>query len=261
VNPLIESFTYGNAIKAGIPVAIVGKPNAGKSSLLNVLLNENRAIVSAIAGTTRDTIEEQLVIDGIGFRFIDTAGIRTTTDEIESIGIERAFAKAKTSAIVLYLFDKENTSKEEVVADYQLLKTEQNSVILCPTKIDLYNGFNWEQWMNYLKEKTGFESLIGISAKENTNIETLKHMLTEPYKKIKADQGNTIVANQRHLQELSTAKKALMDAAEGLQQNLSGDLISLHLREAIRSIGNITGEVELDRDILGAIFSKFCIGK
>jgi tRNA modification GTPase len=261
INPLIESFAFGNAIKTGIPVAIVGKPNAGKSSLLNVLLNENRAIVSAIAGTTRDTIEEQLVIDGIGFRFIDTAGIRNTTDEIESIGIERAFAKAKTSAIVLYLFDQENTSKEEVVSDYHLLKTPQNKIVICPTKIDLYKNFDWESWMVYLKEKTDFTSLIGISAKEGTNIGTLRHTLVEPYQSIATDEGNTIVANQRHLQELSTGKTALVAAAAGLQQGLSGDLVSLHLREAIRSIGNITGEVELDRDILGTIFSKFCIGK
>ena len=118
IEPLIESFAYGNAIKNGVPVAIVGKPNAGKSSLLNTLLNENRAIVSSIPGTTRDTIEEQIVIDGIAFRFIDTAGIRETNDEIESLGIIKTFEKAKESSVVLYLFDKENTSMDEVIADY-----------------------------------------------------------------------------------------------------------------------------------------------
>jgi tRNA modification GTPase len=261
INPLIDSFNYGNAIKTGIPVAIVGQPNAGKSSLLNVLLNENRAIVSPIAGTTRDTIEEQLVIDGIGFRLIDTAGIRQTVDEIETIGIARAFEKAKQSQIVLYLFDKDATTKEAVVADYQLLKTEKNNVIICPTKIDLYKDFNWEEWMQYLKQQVKFTSLLGISTKENINIATLKYMLVAPYKQLKTEHGNAIVANQRHLQQLQITKQALLAAEAGLQNNLSGDLVSLHLKEAIRSIGNITGVVELDKDILGTIFGKFCIGK
>jgi tRNA modification GTPase len=261
INPLIDSFSFGNAIKTGIPVAIVGQPNAGKSSLLNVLLNENRAIVSPIAGTTRDTIEEQLVIDGIGFRLIDTAGIRETVDEIESIGIERAFEKAKQSQVVFYLFDKDATTREAVVADYKLLKTEKNNVIICPTKIDLYKDFDWEEWIRFLKEKVAFTSLLGISTKENINITTLKYMLVEPYKQLKTEQGNAVVANQRHLQQLQITKQALLEAEAGLQNNLSGDLVSLHLKEAIRSIGNITGVVELDKDILGTIFGKFCIGK
>ena len=261
IEPLIESFAYGNAIKNGVPVAIVGKPNAGKSSLLNTLLNENRAIVSAIPGTTRDTIEEQIVIDGIAFRFIDTAGIRETNDEIESMGIVKTFEKAKESTIVLYLFDKENTSMDEVIADYNSLKTETNSIIICPTKIDLYDGFNWEEWKIYLKTHLGYETLIGLSAKTKANIDTLKKSLSKPFLAIKEARGNSVVVNQRHWIELTETKSALDFASNGLKNGLSGDLVAFHLRDAIRSIGNITGEVEIDRDILGTIFGKFCIGK
>ncbi len=261
IDPLIESFAYGNAIKTGVPVAIVGKPNAGKSSLLNVLLNENRAIVSAIPGTTRDTIEEQIVIDGIAFRFIDTAGIRETNDEIESMGIVKTFEKARESTIVLYLFDKENTTMNEVISDYKSLKTETNSIIICPTKIDLYDGFNWEEWITFLKNNIEYETMIGLSAKTKANISTLKHSLSKPFLQIKEKRGNNIVVNQRHYSELTDTKSALDCAKEGLQNGLSGDLVAFHLRDAIRSIGNITGEVEIDRDILGTIFGKFCIGK
>ena len=261
IEPLIDSFAYGNAIKNGVPVAIVGKPNAGKSSLLNVLLNEDRAIVSAIPGTTRDTIEEQIVIDGISFRFIDTAGIRETNDEIESMGIVKTFEKAKESSIVLYLFDKENTTMDEVIADYKLLKTETNSIFICPTKIDLYDGYDWEDWMIYLKKHIEYNTLIGLSAKTKANISTLKYTLSEPFLHLKEKRGNSIVVNQRHWLELTETKSALDCAKDGLQNGLSGDLVAFHLREAIRSIGNITGEVEIDRDILGTIFGKFCIGK
>ena len=261
IEPLIESFAYGNAIKLGVPVAIVGKPNAGKSSLLNLLLNENRAIVSPIAGTTRDTIEEQIVMDGIAFRFIDTAGIRETNDEIESLGIIKTFEKAKQSTIVLYLFDKANTTMDEVVADYTLLKTEQNTIFICPTKIDLYYDFDWNEWTIYLKKHITFDHLVVLSTITSENINTLKKLLTAPFLTIKENRGNSIVVNQRHWIELVDTKHALTLAKEGLQNELSGDLVAFHLREAIKSIGNITGEIEIDRDILGTIFGKFCIGK
>jgi tRNA modification GTPase len=261
IHPLLASFAYGNAIKSGIPVALVGKPNAGKSSLLNVLLNENRAIVSAIAGTTRDTIEEQMTINGLQFRFIDTAGIRETQDEIETLGIQKTFEKAQQSAIIIYLFDKAETTVAEIVNDYHTLKNPENVVILCPTKIDLYPNYNWENIISQLKEQLGTIQILGISTKNNTNIETLKNALAEPYELLKAQHGNLVVVNQRHYQELLLAKNALQEAKEGFAQGLSGDLLSLHLREAIRSIGNITGAVEVDRDILGTIFGKFCIGK
>ena len=261
IEPLIASFAYGNAIKNGVPVAIVGKPNAGKSSLLNVLLNENRAIVSSIAGTTRDTIEEQIVLDGIAFRFIDTAGIRETTDEIETLGIAKTYEKAAESAVILYLFDKENTAMSEVVSDYKSLKTENNTIIICPTKIDLYENYDWEEWLNYIKTELELVTILGISTKTQATISSLKHYLSEPYLNIKQELGNSIVVNQRHWIELTDTKTALDDAKSGLQNGLSGDLVAFHLRDAIRSIGNITGEVEIDRDILGTIFGKFCIGK
>ena len=261
VEPLIESFALGNAIKSGVPVAIVGKPNAGKSSLLNVLLNENRAIVSSIPGTTRDTIEEQIVIDGIAFRFIDTAGIRETTDEIETLGIAKTYEKAKESSVVLYLFDKNNTSMSEVITDYLSLKTANNTIFICPTKVDLYENFDWSEWSDHLKKHIKFDMLIKISTKTNLNIETLKHQISIPFLEIKEKRGNNIVVNQRHWIELIETKLALDLAKAGLQNGLSGDLVAFHLRDAIRSIGNITGEVEIDRDILGTIFGKFCIGK
>lgn len=261
IEPLIESFAYGNAIKLGVPVAIVGKPNAGKSSLLNVLLNENRAIVSSIAGTTRDTIEEQIVIDGIAFRFIDTAGIRETTDEIETLGIAKTYQKAKESSIVLYLFDKANTSMDEVISDYQSLKTESNTIFICSTKMDLYEGFNWNVWADYLQKHIECNSLIALSTKSKLSIDTLKLQLSTPILNMKEKLGNNIVVNQRHWIELTETKSALDLAKAGLQNGLSGDLVAFHLRDAIRSIGNITGEVEIDRDILGTIFGKFCIGK
>jgi tRNA modification GTPase len=261
IKPLIESFAYGNAIKNGVPVAIVGKPNAGKSSLLNVLLNENRAIVSAIPGTTRDTIEEQIVIEGINFRFIDTAGIRETSDEIESLGIEKTFEKARQSAVILYLFDKENTAMEEVISDFNLLKTKHNEILICPTKTDLYPTFDWCEWLDFLKPKTNNAPIIGVSTKTKSNIDLLKRELAAPYLEIKQKQGNSIVVNQRHLQELKQASAALQEATTGLKTGLSGDLIAFHLRDAIKSIGNITGAIEIDRDILGTIFGKFCIGK
>lgn len=261
IEPLIDSFAYGNAIKIGVPVAIAGQPNAGKSSLLNELLNENRAIVSSIPGTTRDTIEEQIVIDGIAFRLIDTAGIRETTDEIETLGIAKTFEKAKESTVVLYLFDKENTSLGQVITDYNLLKTDSNTIYICPTKIDLYQNFDWTEWSDYIQKHTDCKAIIALSTKSKLNIDRLKLALSTPFLNLKEKFGNNIVVNQRHWIELCETKTALDFAKSGLQDGLSGDLVAFHLRDAIRSIGNITGEVEIDRDILGTIFGKFCIGK
>lgn len=261
IEPLIASFAFGNVIKTGIPVAIVGKPNAGKSSLLNELLNENRAIVSAIAGTTRDTIEEKIVIDGLAFRFIDTAGIRETTDEIETLGIAKTYEKAKESIVVLYLFDKDNTSMDEVVDDYKLLKTATNSIYICPTKLDLYPDYDWSAWSDFLNVSIKTNNLIGLSTSAKNTIDNLKQQLAAPFINTKSQLGSSIVVNQRHWTELTETKVALDLAKTGLQNGLSGDLIAFHLRDAIKTIGNITGEVEIDRDILGTIFGKFCIGK
>jgi tRNA modification GTPase len=226
-----------------------------------VLLAENRAIVSNIPGTTRDTIEEELIIEGIKFKIIDTAGIRHTDDKVEYLGIQRTFEKAAQSAIVLYLFDKSNTNLEEVVEDYTQLKTETNEVIICPTKIDLYTDYNWEDTVHYIKAETSATTIIGISAITHQNIELLKGQLVLPYISNIRQTGETIIVNQRHLAALQQAAIALQQSHSGLESGLSGDLVSIHLKDAIKHIGSITGQVDVDKDILGTIFSKFCIGK
>ncbi|MFA9290271.1 MAG: tRNA uridine-5-carboxymethylaminomethyl(34) synthesis GTPase MnmE [Solirubrobacteraceae bacterium] len=261
IEPLIESFAYGNVIKSGIHVAIVGKPNVGKSTLLNLLLNEDRAIVSNIPGTTRDTIEEKLTIEGIDFRFIDTAGIRNTADEIESLGIKKTFEKAKQAKIILYLFDKENTTKQDVLYDYNSLASQNNFILLCPTKLDKYIDFDWNDWTGFLNENIGNINFIGLSSKDKKHIEALKNRLSEYVKSLKADIGENIVVNHRHWQELTKTKEELVTSKELLELNISGDLVSFHLRNALKHLGNITGQVDIDHDILGTIFGKFCIGK
>ncbi len=261
IEPLIESFAYGNVIKSGIHVAIVGKPNVGKSTLLNLLLNEDRAIVSNIPGTTRDTIEEKLTIEGIDFRFIDTAGIRNTADEIESLGIKKTFEKAKQAKIILYLFDKENTTKQDVLYDYNSLASQNNFILLCPTKLDKYIDFDWNDWTGFLNENIGNINFIGLSSKDKKHIEALKNRLSEYVKSLKADIGDNIVVNHRHWQELTKTKEELVTSKELLELNISGDLVSFHLRNALKHLGNITGQVDIDHDILGTIFGKFCIGK
>ena len=263
IDPLIESFSYGNAIKQGIPVAILGKPNAGKSTLLNLLLNEERAIVSSIPGTTRDTIEEKLTIEGIDFRFIDTAGIRQTNDEIESLGIKKTFEKAKESDIILYLFDKENTTIDEVIDNYNSIKTNENFVIICATKMDKYPNFDWNEWKNTIPNFPESILFVELSSKDKKYIQTLKNCLTDYIHSLKkSSQHSThIVVNQRHYQELIQTKTALEKSKQSLQTGVSGDFISFDLKNALLHLGNITGEIEVDKDILGTIFGKFCIGK
>jgi tRNA modification GTPase len=262
ITPLIDSFAYGNAIKQGIPVVIVGKPNAGKSTLLNLLLNEERAIVSNIPGTTRDTIEEKLSINGISFRFIDTAGIRETKDEIESLGIKKTYEKAKQATIILYLFDNEEASLEEIILDYTSLKTPNNSVVVCPTKTDKWPNFEWNQMKNQLEAKIENLRFIPLSSKKESTIQELKYELSQFAQSLKHGVGNTqIIVNQRHWQELTQTKTALNQSKELLESKSSGDFVCFHLRQALVHLGNITGIIDIDKDILGAIFGKFCIGK
>lgn len=261
IHSLIDSFQYGNAIKSGIPVAIVGKPNAGKSTLLNALLNEERAIVSSIAGTTRDTIEEKMVIDGIEFRFIDTAGIRETDDEIESLGIQKTFEKAQQSQVILYLFDKENTSPDEVVKDYKTLETDVNDIIIIPTKLDLYADYDWTTYFDKFNEEIGATTIVGISAYTKSNLNLLKEVLSDYVKSLKGNYGNNVVVNQRHWQELKQTEEALALGKEALKTGVSSDWVAMHLRTALKHLGNITGQIDIDQDILGTIFGKFCVGK
>lgn len=250
IKGLIESFRYGNAIKQGVPVAIIGAPNVGKSTLLNALLKEERAIVSDIAGTTRDTIEETLTIDGIKFRFIDTAGIRQTEDKIESIGIERSMQAIRQAEVVLFLLDSISDIPDSQI---ELLPIDSDKLIYIANKEDLLTDTAKQK----LKER--FQPIF-ISAKNKTGIDQLKQLLIESIKGNISPQ-QLIISNARHHEELTLALAALDRVKDGMTKHLSGDLFAFHLRDALRHIGEITGHIDIDKDILGTIFSRFCIGK
>jgi tRNA modification GTPase len=253
---LIESFEVGNVIKNGIPVAIVGKPNTGKSTLLNVLLDEERAIVSEIPGTTRDTIEDEITIDGVLFRFIDTAGIRKTTDAIESIGVSRTWDKIRLSSIVLYVFDvHEITPSELRIIVAEIRENLQNaSLLIVGNKID-------KEDINYtIKEFKDFGDIIFISAKEHLYIDDLRAKLVALFDNKAVNVSETIVTNARHVQALQHTNSALTKVFEGLNSNISGELLSIEIRTALQHLGEITGEITND-NLLENIFSKFCIGK
>ena len=262
---LVQSFSAGNAIKNGIPVAIVGKPNAGKSTLLNTLLNEERAIVSDIAGTTRDTIEETLHIAGITFRFIDTAGIRDTQDKIEAIGVEKAKEKIKKAQIVLYLYNEKENTTDEVVQFVKENHREGLKILLLHNKTDNeYIGLSdfdeeIEEKLNPEERKYGYGQLR-ISAKEKINIEALKKLLSFYAKELTSTESATIITNIRHYEALKNALEALEKVEEGLMNLLSGDLLAIDIREVLYHLGSITGAVTND-ELLGNIFSRFCIGK
>jgi len=254
INLLIESFKYGNAVKNGVPVAIVGKPNTGKSTLLNTLLKEDRAIVSDIPGTTRDSIEEEIFINGIKFRFIDTAGLRESKDKIEEIGVKRSLEKINLSQVILLIIEA-NSSEKEIDTIIKQVEKEINSsqkLILVFNKIDLLNKENIDIKYNY-------ES-IKISAKHNKNIDLLHNSLSSYVKSLKTGLGDVILTNARHIEVLHKIDLALDRAIEGLNMQLSSDLVSQDLREAMHYLGEITGQVS-NEEVLGAIFSKFCIGK
>ena len=259
---LIQSFSAGNAIKNGIPVAIVGKPNAGKSTLLNTLLNEERAIVSDIAGTTRDTIEETLHIDGFTFRFIDTAGIRATQDKIEAIGVEKAKEKIKKAQLILYLYNEKENTTDEVIHFVTENYHKEAKFILLHNKIeDLQEGITPfdNEILASIPEEYIF-SQLRISAKENINIDELKKILSLYVKNLSPSAGNTIITNIRHYEALNNALQALEKVEEGMQMHLSGDLLAIDIRETLYHLGSITGEVS-NEEVLGNIFSRFCIGK
>jgi tRNA modification GTPase len=245
---LITSFQLGNVIKNGVSVAIIGKPNAGKSTLLNCLLNEDRAIVSEIAGTTRDTIEETININGILFRLIDTAGIRTESqDIIENIGIEKSLEKMNSADIVLYIFDSNKETNEELAKQIQVFDDAGIKYILVGNKSDIGN----------------YESkndVVSISAKENNGIDLLKDRLYESSVNNDVNTDNTVVTNARHLQALLKIKESLVLIREGLDQQIPGDLLSIEIRTCLFHLGDITGEVTSE-DKLDYIFLKFCIGK
>ncbi|MCO6149422.1 tRNA uridine-5-carboxymethylaminomethyl(34) synthesis GTPase MnmE [Flavobacterium sp. NRK1] len=258
---LIDSFAVGNVIKNGIPVAIVGEPNVGKSTLLNALLNEERAIVSDIAGTTRDTIEDELVINGIGFRFIDTAGIRETQDVVESIGIKKTFEKIEQAQVVIYLVDSFHLMNDRSELDHLKIEVEKvkNQFPLKPLIIigNKADRLNQSQKSDILKE---IPELLLVSAKENINIETLKDKLISFVNTGALRNNETIVTNTRHYSSLLKALEEIQKVQFGLQSGIPADLIAIDIRQALYYFGEITGQVTND-ELLGNIFANFCIGK
>jgi tRNA modification GTPase len=259
ISNLLKSFQYGNAIKNGIPVAIIGQANVGKSTLLNLLLNEERAIVSDIAGTTRDSIEDVVVIDGIQFRFIDTAGIRSTNDTVESLGIERTFSKIDQAEIVLVLVDATNLSSEEFFEDEKVKsKISSKDSVMIINKIDVSPEENIEK-LKQIACGLGMDA-IAISAKKHTNIPQLVDFLIKSVHKTGISENDVIITNIRHFEALTNANEAINRVVIGLKEHISGDFLSQDIRECLHYMGEITGEITTD-EVLSNIFKNFCIGK
>ncbi len=249
-NNLIASFQLGNVIKNGVSVAIIGKPNAGKSTLLNCLLNEERAIVSDIAGTTRDTIEEQININGVIFRIIDTAGIRNESkDVIENIGIERSLEKMKSADLVLYIFDVNTESAASLTQQQILFKDSGINYLMVANKTDISVSSPNEN-----------HHFLYISAKQQVGVDALKEKIYQGTVNNLVNTDNTIVTNVRHLQSLHQIKKSVEEILKGLNNHLPGDLLAIEIRTCLFHLGEITGEIT-NEDKLDYIFSKFCIGK
>lgn len=263
---LIDSFATGNVLKNGIPVAIVGEPNVGKSTLLNALLNEERAIVSDIAGTTRDTIEDELSIGGIGFRFIDTAGIRETKDVVESIGIKKTFEKIGQSQVVVYLVDTSRLESDakrlkEVHIEIEKIKNRftQKPLLIVANKIDQLTKEEIQHLSGDLGNIANTKLQL-LSAKTGQGVDELKNSLLEYVNTGALRNNNTIVTNTRHYNALLKALEEINKVEDGLNANLSGDLLAIDIRQALHYFGEITGEITND-DLLGNIFANFCIGK
>ncbi|GAB3728372.1 tRNA uridine-5-carboxymethylaminomethyl(34) synthesis GTPase MnmE [Spirosoma lituiforme] len=257
LHPLIDSFSTGNAIKNGVPTVIVGKPNAGKSTLLNALLNEEKAIVSDIPGTTRDVIEDELFLDGIRFRLIDTAGLRQATDQIEAIGIERTQQKMRDASLVIYLFDGPAISTDDLDEVIHELHQSGKPYLLVGNKADLMTDANHESLAHILNR----EQVIWISAAKQTNLDDLKAALSARVRTDAAVQtGSAVVTNARHYNHLIGTDNALAHAIIGLDSGVTPDWLAMDLRVALQHLGELTGEITTD-DLLESIFSKFCIGK
>ena len=258
---LIDSFQYGNAIKNGTAVAIIGKPNAGKSTLLNTLLKEERAIVSNIAGTTRDTIEEVLHIKGHAFRLIDTAGLRETEDEIEAIGVQKAREKVDGAEILVYLSDAANTDFTEDFEMINSLVRDDLELIICLTKIDEVVPTHFDdieaQFRAAVAQPFDF---IKISAVENRNVEDLKNDLSSYVEQLKSEGDQVVITNQRHFEALKKSLDSVTRVEEAVSHNITTELLAYELRNALEQLGEISGEFTND-EVLGNIFSKFCIGK
>jgi tRNA modification GTPase len=261
IETLRASFSYGNVVKEGVPVAIIGHPNAGKSTLLNNLLNEEKAIVSSIAGTTRDLIEDTIVIKGTSYRFIDTAGLRDTQDEIESIGIERAMEQIDKASIVLFLAEISDDFKK-IVADFNKLKLPRNKkALILLTKSDLYDhtchSYDLEESVSTL---TGRTPTLLISAEKNKNIDKLKTHLDKMVKSMNVNHNEVVISSLRHYQSLTETSNSLNSVINSLENKLPSDMMALDIRHALHHLGEISGEIQTN-DLLDSIFSNFCIGK
>jgi tRNA modification GTPase len=253
INQLISSFDLGNVIKNGVPTVIAGKPNAGKSTLLNALLNEEKAIVSDIPGTTRDSIEDEINIGGISFRFIDTAGLRETTDKVEAIGVQRTYEKMQKASLILYLFDLENDNIVDIHRAINQLENQGIPFIKVGNKID-------HAQPELLAEVQKMEDVVFISAEKRENLEGLKDRIMELVDLERFRTSGTIVTNVRHYQSLLQTRESLEDVLRGLDNSITHDFLAQDIRHALHHLGEITGEITTD-DLLGNIFSKFCIGK
>jgi len=255
IDKLRKSFHLGNAIKNGIPVAIVGAPNVGKSTLLNALLNEDKAIVSEVPGTTRDFIEDEIIIKGVSYRFVDTAGLRETTDIVENLGIERSFKKAGEASVVLYLLDERNHKVKETIEELNAFKNnyiQSNQVfIVVVNKLELID--------NEFDFLSDFQPIF-ISAKAQINLDQLIDRITVVSEQFTEQQNEVLISNARHFDALNRAYDNLVRVTEGMNTQLPTDLIAMDIRQVINHIGSITGAVDVE-EVLGSIFSKFCIGK
>ncbi len=257
VSSLIESFELGNVIRQGIPIVIAGKPNSGKSTLLNALLNEDRAIVSEIEGTTRDTVEEEIILEGIKFRFIDTAGLRETHDAIEKIGVEKSFEKMNESPVILYVFDVIGTHGTELRIEIDNIRKNVDAkvhIIPVGNKIDSVADFNLDMEFKFLKE------VFFISAKQKINIDKLRSYLVSLYGLGKISANQSVVTSARHVEALRKTYDSLSLVRTGLSGNVTNDYLATDLRHALNYLGEITGEISTE-DLLGNIFGRFCIGK
>ena len=249
VDELIKSFELGNALKNGIPVVIAGKPNAGKSTLLNALINEERAIVSDIPGTTRDVIEDTFNVEGTLFRFIDTAGLRETQDKIEAIGVERSKEKMKQAKVIVLLLDMHAQTKEEIEEQIAQVESYNIPFLVLGNKMDLYS-----------EPEVELDTIIKVSAKEGTNLDLLRSKLLELSQSNQLKTEGTIITSIRHYESLQKTKEALSRVLDGIDSGISNDFLAMDIRESLQHLGEITGEITTD-DLLDNIFSKFCIGK
>ncbi len=254
LDALLKSFALGNVLKNGVPVAIIGKPNVGKSTLLNALLNEERAIVSDIPGTTRDTLEDVMTIEGYQFRFIDTAGIRQTDDRIENLGIERTFQKIEKAELVLLLMDAQNS---DYVSNYREIKEKypHKNMIPIVNKSDLLGR------VNPIRTTADGTPILYISAKHKHSLNKLHEVLLNFVESKNAHSNNVIISNTRHYEALTRAREAALRVADGLQTGISGDLLAQDIRDILHHIGEITGQTFTPDEVLGNIFKNFCIGK